>query len=315
MPKPKIIKELTEAVGRLFNDILNPENPISPIKTRTDALKIAKEFKFSEKKTGEFVKLSLKARRDVANELNKGYGSFINRDTTLVVNLRESTNQQIKKAVVQYLKDTKSITIKQLEKVFESALEGAVIKQRDDLDKIARNEVETLINRLSRNSDDVANIINEYSPFGKKGTQNLADMVKNENWSTLGMVLVSLESVIQAFNRMGIKIDPRMKRRLYARFFNVSAATGRSLIQRKNGKVITHQSKSEFSKLYNEIKHGLNDKNLVRTKVMSRTLDFVIDELEKNKVLRTETNKAHLEKGTKVYQLFEKAMKYEPDKD
>lgn len=315
MLNPKNAKKLTEAVGRLFNDILNPEAPLNPLKTRTTALKIAREFGLSNQKTADFVALSLKARRNINQQLNKGYASFIDKDTTLVVNLREATNQQIKKAIVNHLKKSKSLNLKKLEGVFNIALEGAITKQQADFNLLTKNEVNTLIERLTRSSDDIAQVINEYSPFGKKGTQNLADMVKSENWSLLSMVLVALESTVQAFNRMGINIDAKTKRRLYARFFKVSAATGRSLIKRKNGKIIKHQSDSEFSKLFNELKYGLSDRNLTRKKVMDSTLNFIVNELEKDKLLRSETNKKHAKAGVKVYELFEKAIAFESEED
>lgn len=311
MLNPTKNAKLVSDIGRLYNELLIPSANLNPLKVRNMALKVAKDYNFNPTQKAKFVRTILDARSAIANELNKDYLPLVARDTVLVVNLRQATNQLIKKAVLESLQGQKRLSINKLAEAFNIVFANAYAKQQADFDAILANRVDTLINRLVHGGgDNVAQLIKEYSPFGTKGTENLADMVKDENWSLLSIILVNMESIIQAFNRMGIKISNALKRRLYAKFFNVSASTGRSLVKRKNSKIIKHHGGSEFNKLYGQLKYDLHNRDYVRRKAADVTLDFIVNELDKRKILRVETNKQHLKVGDKVYSLFEKAIDY-----
>lgn len=278
---------MKQLLTTIIQTILDPTKPANALATHARAMKLARQVFTDGTSRSKLVRAILDLRQIADTELNRPFLAAFKHQPVLAVNARNAINADLISQLMARMINQSEFKVEQFYNDFYQLIRSGVQRQKQQYDAMLEGKINNLIHQLKHGDNtQIANLIQDYSPFGAKGTENLAKSVENEQWSMLAMALIHLESAINAFKNLGFKITPLLKRKIFAKYFKVSAATGKSLIRRKHGKIIQRHYDSEFAKVTRTYNIEYVPRAEVNKRIQESTFDFVVSELEKVKVFK-----------------------------
>lgn len=153
---------------------------------------------------------------------------------------------------------------------FIDQLDGDITKK---IEQQKGKEIGELIDKMKK-SDDLASVLNDYSPWNEEGTRRFAQELENKNWSIVAEIFKTIDYTIAFMKANGYKITAKLRRQIYAEIFGVYETSARRIYKRVNGKAVAAGS------LYNEFAEYAKitgNKRELMNYVADRTAEEVVD--------------------------------------